>query len=284
MGDDDGISVSTASQALNIVSSNDLRSWLKHHNRNVSKQFEHNYKSEKERKHLLHGLHYENNPEKALETVLSLAVVKKKNRNGKDVGITSNDCHHAITRMLHDTSMHDRYSAGINAATLLAEQRRKIVMNALTDVGYSGEEKKESESKLADYLETREREREMEENSCGGKALPAVKKSLNAENLRFRPKWEHYDTMRSRWGYIQPQVKHLAEEQDVLAPRSCQRYMRVDKETVLVGNLNDIRHYESMAEKKSILSTKVGTHSRRMQAARDKKAAEYYIPSPCVYY
>mmetsp|Transcript_25813 Transcript_25813/g.43330 ORF Transcript_25813/g.43330 Transcript_25813/m.43330 type:complete len:312 (-) Transcript_25813:230-1165(-) len=307
-GDDDNSSVSSKSQCEHVLANNDMRKWLKHHNQNVLRRYEHHLRNERQRKILLHSLHSEENPQEALEGILNLTIMKKPNRLGKVTPINASECSHAVSTMMQDSSLNERYHSGVNPSTLLAEQRRKILLNALTDVGYVTEKPEDSKAKVTELLQTRaaaetaKQERNVARNAERGRHSNVNQKKLRpltgsrpikqeisssagtSSPEKFRPKWDHYDTMRTRWSYIQPQVKHLVDEQDMLAPRRNQKYMKVDPDTVLVGNVNDIRHYESLHENRSFLDTRISTHSKRMQDARIKKANTYYIPSPCVYY
>lgn len=306
---DDESSMSSKSECIKALESLDLRQWLSHHNKNISKRYEHHQQSEKQRKDLLLGLQSERNPEKALGTILEFAFPRAIKKNGKTVNnaLSSSACSKAIQNMLHDSSLHERYVSGVNAVTLLTEQRRKIVLNALTDQGYVNEEKQVSENKLKDYIESKGSTVLDDGRGFTPKLtpIPTPQHSKHRHHhhhhhhashshepphdpdeplRRFEPKWDHYDTMRARWGYIRPQIKKLVQEQQVVAPRKSQKYVQVDKELVIHGNVNDIDHYHSCKVKKLAKLSNVSSKSQKLEADRIEEASKYYIPSPCVRY
>lgn len=308
---DDESSVSTKSECIKALESLDLRQWLSHHNKNISKRYEHHQQSEKQRKDLLMGLNAESNPEKALGTILELAFPRSVKKNGKTVNnaLSSTACNKAVQNMLHDPSLNERYLAGVHPVTLLTEQRRKIVLNALTDQGYVNEEKQVSENKLREYLESKDVAIMDDGRGFTPKLTPIPTPVLSThrhchhhhhhhhqphphdipldpnESLRrFEPKWDHYDVMRARWGYIRPQVKKLVQEQEVIAPRKSQKYIKVNKETLIHGDLNAIEHYQSFRQKKSDKESSVFSKSQKIEADRVEQSNKYYIPSPCVRY
>ena len=208
--------------------------------------------------------------------------------------------------MLHDSSLHERYNSGVHPVTLLTEQRRKIVLNALTDIGYVTEDRKTSQSKLADYIESKINPTiDTEKGNFTPKLTPLPTpvhgtrshKHSGAYNhdsagsvqhdqyRRFQPKWDHYDTMRARWGYIQPQVRLMKRDDDLIAPRSSHKYVKVDgHKTVVHGNVNDIHRFETIHERKLAKQNSVSSKSELIETIRLEKLNTYYIPSPCVRY
>lgn len=303
---DDESSMSSKSECIKALESLDLQQWLSHHNKTISKSYEHHLQSEKQRKDLLLGLSSEPNPEKALGTILELAFPISIKKNGKIVNnaLSSSACNKAVKHMLHDSSIHERYVSGVHPVTLLTEQRRKIVLNALTDQGYVNEEKRISEKKLKEHIESKGHAVLDDGRGFTPKLtpistpLPSVHRQRHHHHhnnpqphemehepvRRFEPKWDHYDVMRARWGYIRPQIKKLVREQQVIAPRKSQNFVKVDNDTVIHGNLNDIHHYQSFHLKKSEKVSSVFSKSQKMEADRIEQASKHYIPSHCVRY
>ena len=293
MMDDDESSMSSKSECVKALGSLELRNWLSHHNKNISKRYEQHEHSERRRKQLLHGLHSEANPEKSLGSIMELAFPRTIKKNGKvaNMALSSTACNNAVERMLHDPSLSERFNSGMHPVTLLAEQRRKIVLNALTDSAYEREDKLTSQRKVNDLIEGRVAQ------SAGllvvddGKGFSAkltplptpattshssrhhhtarssgsVPHDPSVELRKFNPKWDHYDTMRTRWGYIQPQVKKLLQDDQLIAPQKSQRYMKVNKQTLIHGNLNDIYHYEAQHEKKEAKKTSTLSKTQKME-------------------
>ena len=154
---EDESSVSSKSDCIKALESLDLRVWLSHHNKNISKRYEHHERSERQRRELLQGLATESNPEKALGTVMELTLPRVVKKNGKvaNASMNASACHKAVQSMLHDETFSERHKMGMHPVTLLAEQRRKIVLNALTDLEYPNEDKRISQKKLAQYIEAK---------------------------------------------------------------------------------------------------------------------------------
>lgn len=106
---------------------------------------------------------------------------------------------------------------------------------------------------------------------------------MNLKDRHFQPKWEHYDTMRARWSYLHPQVRHLLPQDGHLAPDTNQRYLHVDG-VVLNGKLNDIQYYESVHDRMQHKSQRVMNHTGQLLAEKIEREGRYYKPNPCVYY
>lgn len=315
--DDDESSMSSKSDCVKALGSLELRNWLSHHNKSISKRYEQHEHSEKRRKQLLHGLGAEVNPEKTLGTILELAFPRVIKKNGKvaNTAMSSSACNRAVEKMLYDASLHERYNSGMHPVTLLAEQRRKIVLNALTDIGYENEDKKVSQLKVSEFIEGRQNQSAVLDDggvSYSAKLTPLPMSATNSarhhtyhhnhpvenhshitqaspqhrivEVRKFAPKWDHYDTMRTRWGYIQPQVRKLKEDDQLIAPHKNQKFIKVNKETIIHGNVNDIQHFESQHEKRIAKQTSTLSKTLKMETDRQEKASVYYIPNPCVRY
>ena len=218
--------------------------------------------------------------------------------------------------------------AGIHPVTLLTEQKRKVILHALTSTKTRRYNRTATSTKLPNVASVSEKIEEAVSKQAGesnsvhtsldsyGSVLTAdtsqtktgqisinrllgttgsdrasMSQSHNKSNLPpvkmankpFEPKWEHYDTMRARWMYLQPQVKHLVGEETRRAPRTNQRYLEVGNE-VLNGDLNDVSYYESITSGKVEKSRRVMNHTSKLLADRIERESRHYKPSPCVYY
>jgi hypothetical protein len=305
---DDESSVSTKSECVKALETLELRNWLSHHNKNISKRYEHHEKNERQRKQLLHGLSSERNPEKALGTILELAFprIVKKNGLPANVSLNANACNRAVQTMLHDADAHDRYNLGLHPVTLLAEQRRKVVLNALTDFDYPYEDKRLSRRKLAVCLEARGSPPIPGSRGFTPKLTPLPAAQLNGHHhhhggrthhntgtahheefspiRKFEPKWEHYDVMRTRWHYLQPQVRNLKHEGEAYNPEKFESNDKSDTESVLHGSVVDMHHHNRVHERILHRTSSVSEKSQKLVADRDEKASRYYRPTPCVRY
>lgn len=351
------------------LQSHDLRTWLKHHGeKKVSRKYESNEVGRKHYELLMGGLEGMDNPEKELTSILKFAAPESVSPTGKlqfhkDGEIAGR----AITNVLHGTKNYNRYKAGLHPVTLLTEQKRKVILHALTSSRRRHKSRgrpRSSSNKLPNLNEAVSSpsgtpQDMLRSSTLSGKStaadsttVPAITTANDVDNQsvastaqrsytsqssslatasqssktgvsinrllglntrgsvksassssvltkessqvssippiavtnkNFMPKWEHYDTMRARWMYIQPQVKHLAAQSDIRAPRTNQRYLEVNNE-VLNGDLNDISYYESVSSGVKDKSHRILNHTSQLLADRIERESRYYKPNPCVYY
>lgn len=85
----------------------------------------------------------------------------------------------------------------------------------------------------------------------------------------FTPKWDHYNTMRSRWKYLQPQTRHLVEEESVLAPASSTSYLKLGQ-VQLGGSYVDIQHFQSTVKAQNSKSLSIAAKSMMLEQERQR--------------
>eukprot|EP01039_Chlorochromonas_danica_P009113 gene9113-10060_t len=85
----------------------------------------------------------------------------------------------------------------------------------------------------------------------------------------FTPKWDHYNTMRSRWKYLQPQVRHLVEEDNVLAPATSTSYLKLGQ-VQLGGSYVDIQHFQSTVKAQNSKSLSIAARSMMLEQERQR--------------
>ena len=90
--------------------------------------------------------------------------------------------------------------------------------------------------------------------------------------------------MRTRWGYLQPQIRNLTHEEQAHAPRKSQKYIKVNNTTLIHGNVNDINHYQSFHERRSEKTSSVSRKTQIIEDDRMQKASQYYVPTHSVRY
>jgi hypothetical protein len=184
--------------------------------------------------------------------------------NESSNGLKSKDL---VESLFSKKSVKNRYDAGINPITLLTERKRKVILNAMTDIHDIKETKELSKLKLDNYLANKERNLEDDllfspQNKCNSQKLNPINKSplsrtsrdlnfhlspkLQVSNKQvFKPEWNNYDTMQSRWKYLKPQVKSLADEQSLLVPLSKQSYLTIEETIPFNGNISDVNYFKS---------------------------------------
>lgn len=116
----------------------ELISWLSHHNQEVGKKFQDRADGRHYTRELLQGLRTERNPEHKVDALVDfVAPNPEDNRIGG--GLPSFEDRKAqrvresIEKVLQNKLNRENYNAGMNPATLMAAQRRKIILQALTD-------------------------------------------------------------------------------------------------------------------------------------------------------
>lgn len=98
----------------------------------------------------------------------------------------------------------------------------------------------------------------------------------------FLPKWDHYNTMRTRWRYISPQVRSLVDDQGLLAPSSSTSYIRVGR-TQLGGQYRDFRQFQSAVHSQESKTLSFAAKSMIMTRQKEQDAADkIYLPHPFV--
>lgn len=94
----------------------------------------------------------------------------------------------------------------------------------------------------------------------------------------FTPKWKAYDTMRVRWGYIQPQVKQLTDLHTLDAPQSgdlSNLYLKGDGAERIYGNVQDLYHYQHQMQSAPKRQQVISGHTMKKEANMEVKKAVY---------
>jgi hypothetical protein len=248
---DDGtfhLNFSTA-EASELLAKEDLKRWMHHHNRQVAHRIGDEKQSKKNFEELVQSLKLDKNPRKTASLLIGkealIAEQPKRDLTGAPKGgvqlkydeiIAGRIAREKISKQLQDRPHGSILSPGL----LLTEARRKEILEKLRSgicveedaivpldlaADSSGHLGRDSPQKLDGKLEER-------------------RKLVQQESVKraFRPKWEHYDTMKARWTYIQPQTKHLVPNEKVLAPSSSTCVFPV-ADTTITGNLVEINNF-----------------------------------------
>lgn len=103
----------------------------------------------------------------------------------------------------------------------------------------------------------------------------------------FLPKWKAYDTMKVRWGYIQPQVKQLNDLGSVDAPHSgdvSNLYLKGDGADRIYGNVQDLHHYQTLMQNRPKRQQKIFGNTSTLAEKAEAKRNEIYRPQHYVKY
>lgn len=272
----------------------DLKDWLKHHNRIVAAK--HNKMDEYQMYDTLalEGLKQEQYPEEKLEELINVPI-SQLDANGTMLPLkkTSKPAHAVIEKILRSDKNRARFDAGLNPATLLSENRRKLILRTLASEVEADDGSSISGKSIDDAInmDTPGRGKDLYvpgvSQSLASASIVSVSGTSTTESLaklgvdprtrQFQPKWEHYNTMRSRWKYVQPQVKHLVSDKEAFAPVTVQNFIQVGKRT-LTGNVNDINSFLKSEQRKLDRGRRVLNESVVLRAEKAERDARCYVP------
>lgn len=288
---DDNSSVSSKSSCTKTLEGVQLRQWLKVHSQAVSKKYERTEINQQYKKTLMAGLDTEDDPNLALRNIINV-------RHSDDMlvkyEVSPLVCSKVMENVLSDKSLRPRVECGIHPVTLLAEKRRKIILRALTSIKPSPSgsvdvpiteviSKSLSKAELLAFQDdsVRRYEASLSNSSRSKNSNPLV----DYNNLRrFNPEWQNYNTMRTRWGYIKPQIAKLTSERSTIVPTTTQRYIEINKDTTINGNINDIQYFKMKHDRQRAMDERVKTKRNELELARIKEMNTFYVPTPCVRY
>jgi hypothetical protein len=240
----------------------------------------------------LDGLKMERRPKQQLAKLMNVPISQLgPDGTMQPLRKTRKQPHQIIEKLLQSNANRERIEAGMNPATLLAENRRKLILKTL-----ASEVDNEDSSQLSvrdnatvDIL-TPGREDSIDDDATSlgsfrtfktlktaSTAATLAKLGVDPASRQFKPNWGHYNTMRSRWKYVQPQVKHLVDEEEMFAPVTVQNFVTIGKRT-LVGNINDVNSF--LHQEQSLMDRSKSVLSGSMVLVQQKKEqdARHYVP------
>ncbi len=240
----------STTDASQLLVQEDLKRWMRHHNRAVANKIGDEKQSKKYFEEVLQSLKLDKNPRKVASVLIGKDALvldqPKIDLTGAALGeprvkydeiVAGRIAREKLRKQLQQQPHNSALSAGL----LLTAARRKDILEKLKN-GISVED--ETIIPL-DLVTNNPSEQEKKQNdSKGFKDVDDRRQSMKEESMKraFKPKWEHYDTMRTRWTYIQPQTKHLVSSVDILAPVSSTCRFPVE-DTSITGNLVEINNF-----------------------------------------
>ncbi len=270
-------------KSVNILKSNELHSWLKAHKPKVAFEHEKTKRATNYYNFALQGLKNEKEPDLCLKQIMEFAT-PLQSKDVKAVKFSGE----SVENILQTKWNKDRYNAGVNLSTIMTEHRRKVILNALTGSNDIHETRDDSRRRLnvflqpIDFKDTVPVSSSFKSGRVGG-LQTNLEPCPPIQCVKYGPKWEHYSTMKSRWEYIQPQIKRLDRFEDIIVPLSCHRQLKIDDE-VLCGSVADVVRHSSEADKKKYRCKNIGLHSSRLIDKEDERKSVVYVPSHSVRY
>lgn len=106
--------------------------------------------------------------------------------------------------------------------------------------------------------------------------------SIDEKPASFHPQWEHYNTMRTRWRYLQPQVRGLVDDPQLVAPTTSTSHVRVGQ-TLLSGKYIDYQNFQSTVQARQSKTLNVAARSLMMSRKQEQERWDkLYVPKPFV--
>jgi hypothetical protein len=248
--------------ARKTVYQNEFIDWLESHGSNIRQKVANEKTNKLQYQSLQKTLKHESNPDAVISYLLDIPTESTQQVTPRQIGRKA--------RILVRRARPANEATLLSPAYILTERKRKDIISRLE----KGENLVEGDNSVFESIRSYS-------SSAAYKSPPDnhhnhAQRSSNSYNQArqhdssskahaFQPKWENYNTMRTRWRYIQPQVKALVGENRMLAPSTSTSYLQVNH-TQLAGKYEDLRQFES-----SILSQQSRALNLEVKSPRRKK-------------
>lgn len=267
-----------SANARSKVYEDELMSWLERHGCHIKDKVAFDTACRMRHSDIAHSLRHDTNPDAVLSYLLdSTEVLDTNSVSPRQLGRQATAL---IDKELQRSGVG---GAALSASLILAQRKRKDLIARLV----SGENLVEDEKDIfqtihspapanqsAKSLSPQHRERHTAKNSTGP----------TSPDTQFQPRWDHFNTMKTRWRYIQPQVRSLIDDQNLVAPSTSTSYMRVGK-SLLSGNYIDYKHFESTMQAQQSKAISCTAKSLLLSRQREQAVVEkLYVPKPCIRY
>lgn len=215
------------------------------------------------------------------------------------------------------SSYRKQYESGINPATILTEYRRKIILHGLTDGSNVDLPRNFCKTKITDYTlygdvdsdiassndsvtvnsdakifrimaaDRQNRDTLASTFDASLKTSNSYSSTIEGSTINtnatlsvdteFKPKWNSYPSMRSRWLFIQPQVKHLHGEDTAISPHKS-RSQITSLDHGEVANIKEVKYIENKFEVKKKREERIRKSTNEMLFQREMEKNRYYRP------
>lgn len=282
----------------------ELQAWLETHKPEVAEKYRVRRSERKHHETLQRNFSSCRDPDEHLNRLL---VFSSPVRDSAHKGALLSSSRLAVEQILHTQTNNSRYKAGLGLGTLLIEHKRQVILKALSDRAAVGDSQAEAQQKLDAYLADCETRRLESPGSISGIASPPPSTPLpglaafssaspsrpepsllHLEQRGFRPQWEHYGAMRTRWEFIQPQVKSLRRAQEQLVPFSTARQLRLPEDpgrcdpVVLQGSVVDVRRFNAATARSSSRTEQINSSTEQLAAEKRRADSRIYTPQHAV--
>jgi hypothetical protein len=222
----------------------DLRGWLNVHEKPMGSKYNEDYENAQYYKTFMQSITSDRRPMDTASLILSTESLPS------DVPVPITRVGGIVKQRLKEELAIQPELSCLAPAVILAQKRRKEVISKIQSGNWPLEYDQLSLIVQEDDVVEPAKSVSKFDHSSTTKPPPG----------NFAPKWEHYDTMKSRWRYLRPQTKQLATE--IIAPTTSSNYL-VSQGTQLCGKQVDINYYHSQSESKQMKNSKQFSSSRR---------------------
>lgn len=251
----------------------EVNAWMDKHASHASDKFATQVHNRKQYQKLIRSLRFDRNPRQAAAILLDPIRSQDK--------LPENEVEEALAGALVENTVRKEtrskpLKSMMSPAVVLTEQRRNIILESLMTGGLPDDSRLLSNDiVLKDMIEN-----SPDKNSASSITREVVQKhSLNSLTEKpaplespFKPRWQDYNTMKTRWNYILPQTKKLSGDRSakLVAPTTSTNFIPING-LLLHGNYLDIHHTEKRLQSPGLKST---LHN---SALRFKQADEFHF-------
>jgi hypothetical protein len=239
-------------EASQLLMDEELRRWMGYHNPSKAQQMTETKNCKRSYKEFIHSLRLDRHPQEAATVLLD----SMHNHNDKiehndtnnlspagksyDETIAGRIIRQRLSKELRTKPQESILSPGL----VLTEARRKDIIRKLeTGQDLECESATRTMSSPIPHHTFDERNKSPALKTTTGNHAH----DFDSPKRIFRPKWEHYDTMKTRWTFVQPQTKQLVASDEMLAPTSVTSTFPVKNSTV-TGNIVEIHNFLSRSQ------------------------------------
>lgn len=132
------------------------------------------------------------------------------------------------------------YSSGMKPSTIMVEMRRKAILSALLSQDLQVEN---------EYIQCYNKLHEVKSSSMikdGHLSQSSIHTDHTKKVHKFKPLWENYDIMKTRWRYIKPQS--LIKDSEMIVPVKNGSIIRV-QDKLVVGSYQHIHQHLKSSSK-----------------------------------
>lgn len=218
----------------------ELREWLIAHGNPVGEKYQEEFENKRYYNQFMKSLTTDRRPMDTASLILSTENL------ASDIPVPVSRVGKVVRQRLQSEISKQPELSLLSPAVVLAQKRRKEVISKIQTGNWPLDYNplpitvQESDDLSVD-LATKQH----------SKFLPA---DVLTSPKKFEPKWEHYDTMKSRWKYVRPQTRQLVQE--YIAPETSTSYLRM-RGTKLYGSQQDLNYFQSQVESQSFRASRI---------------------------